>query len=223
MRFGCGGSLIKRRYILTAAHCVDKQGTATKIRLGELDLRKDWHCLSGKCAPLSQTIDIEEIRVHESYDHHTGANDIALIRMVAPAKLNPGVGVVCLPGVDGSYRFDDNQFGLVTAVVGWGAETRFSFSRMSKSWEWPLQSFARSKFPLWTEHSVLKTYPSNGIDVPLICAGKFKANSCRGDSGVSLQTHWTLDLDWGCFIWRDHMWKRICRVEGSGWNNLKLR
>ena len=30
-----------------------------------------------------------------------------------------------------------------------------------------------------------KSYPSNGIDVPLICAGKFKANSCRGDSGVS--------------------------------------
>ena len=50
----------------------------------------------------------------------TGANDIALIRKVAPAKLNPGVGVVCLPGVDGSDRFDDNQFGLVTAVVGWG-------------------------------------------------------------------------------------------------------
>ncbi len=44
-------------------------------------------------------IDVEFIKIHEGYDARIIFNDIALIRLRSPVHLNPGVGVVCLPGI----------------------------------------------------------------------------------------------------------------------------
>jgi hypothetical protein len=43
-------------------------------------------------------IDIANIKVHNGYHSNKFVNDIALIRLAQPAKLNPGAGVVCMPG-----------------------------------------------------------------------------------------------------------------------------
>lgn len=54
---------------------------------------------------------MEKIRSHENYLKSLTINDIALIRLAQPARLNPGVGVVCLPG-DFEVFYKDQSFTL---------------------------------------------------------------------------------------------------------------
>ena len=42
-------------------------------------------------------IEIEEAKIHESYNKQRTSDDIALIRLRSPVALNTGVAVVCLP------------------------------------------------------------------------------------------------------------------------------
>ena len=58
--YGCGGTLINRWYVLSAAHCF--QGNSARpvnVRLGEVDFKTDPDCLgfgSDACAPKMQTV-----------------------------------------------------------------------------------------------------------------------------------------------------------------------
>ena len=57
-KYFCGGSLINRHYILTAAHCFHGRGgdTPTEVAIGEHDISKDCDCDSKKCSPKAQYV-----------------------------------------------------------------------------------------------------------------------------------------------------------------------
>jgi len=81
--YNCGGAVINKYYVITAAHCMIRSDPDVVI-LGEHDLRKDPDSGAAK----RTVIGIEEIRLHEGYSKTliggTGPNDIALIRVKEP-------------------------------------------------------------------------------------------------------------------------------------------
>ncbi|XP_017003409.2 brachyurin [Drosophila takahashii] len=103
----CGGSLISDRYMLTAAHCVEK-AVAITFYLGGVQ----------RLAPrqLLQTNN-PEVHFHPAWNCQTLENDIALIRLPEEAILCDSIKPIRLPGISSS----NSNYEYVPAVAsGWG-------------------------------------------------------------------------------------------------------
>ncbi|XP_040573509.1 phenoloxidase-activating factor 3 [Lepeophtheirus salmonis] len=127
----CGGSLINKHYILTAAHCLTIEDKPLKeIVLGEHNINSNPDCTNKFCAPSTQKRTPIKIITHEKWNIHTPTKgyDIGLVRMDRPVILaredsqNSLLSPVCLPWKSYAPGRDINE-GEETFVAGWGRVT----------------------------------------------------------------------------------------------------
>ncbi|XP_051836543.1 chymase-like [Antechinus flavipes] len=100
----CGGFLIRRDFVMTAAHCA---GDSITVKLGAHNVRKPektW-----------QTINVRRQFPHPEYDDEKVLNDIMLLKLEKKAKLTRAVRPVPL-----GSRFDWISPGQECLAVGWG-------------------------------------------------------------------------------------------------------
>jgi len=97
----CGGSILSKNYILTAAHCViNADADRLTIRAGSNDR------LSG--GVLAQ---VAEVIIHEGYGNFL--NDVALLRLESPLIFSSSIQPIDLPSVDTPADVD-------VIISGWG-------------------------------------------------------------------------------------------------------
>ncbi|XP_058129705.1 CLIP domain-containing serine protease B4-like [Anopheles ziemanni] len=111
----CSGTLITKRYIVTAAHCVSNLRGGIKVhrvRLGEWEINSNVDCNQKQCAGPPVDMQIEKITKHRDYNRRNHLHDIALVRFTSDVNFSDTVQPICLPTLD-------SVVGNKSLITGW--------------------------------------------------------------------------------------------------------
>ncbi|XP_055310506.1 serine protease filzig [Sitodiplosis mosellana] len=167
----CGGVLITKNYVMTAAHCQPGFLASLVAVFGEFDISGDVE------KKRSVTKNVKHIVVHREYDAATFENDLALLELESPIHYDTHIVPICMP-VDGT------EFtGRMATVTGWG---RLKYGggvpSVLQEVQVPIIENSVCQEMFHTAGHNKKILPS------FLCAGyaNGQKDSCEGDSGGPL-------------------------------------
>jgi len=170
----CGGTIIGKRWILTAAHCFTGGSNGVKIVAGEHNLRYS----DGS----EQKIYVQKHFTHPQYGSRSQKNDITLLKLSQDLRFDSYTQPACLPKLANENA--DYAAGNNVIVSGWGSTRATYATRNSPS---TLQVVT---VPLISDATCKRSkYYGSQISYSMVCAGKLGVggkDSCQGDSGGPL-------------------------------------
>uniref|UniRef100_A0A4W6G8J0 Peptidase S1 domain-containing protein n=1 Tax=Lates calcarifer TaxID=8187 RepID=A0A4W6G8J0_LATCA len=168
-RFGghvCGGSLVNREWVISAAHCFSSTSTSGwQISLGRQNLQGN--------NPNEVSRTVARIILHPNYDSITNNNDIALLKLSSPVTFTDYIRPVCLAA--GGSVFNN---GTDSWVTGWGAV------KEGVSLPFP-ETLQEVEVPVLGNRQCNCLNGVGTVTDNMICAGVLAGgkDSCQGDSG----------------------------------------
>ncbi|XP_056221498.1 transmembrane protease serine 9-like [Seriola aureovittata] len=168
-RFGghvCGGSLINREWVVSAAHCFSSTSTSGwQVSLGRQNLQGT--------NPNEVSRTVARIILHPNYDSDSSDNDIALLRLSSPVMFTDYIRPVCLAASDSVFNNGTDSW-----VTGWGAVNE------GVSLPFP-QTLQEVEVPVLGNRQCNCLNGVGTVTDNMICAGVLAGgkDSCQGDSG----------------------------------------
>lgn len=199
LKYFCGGTLINRWYVITAAHCKEDREKFV-VALGEWDTGNDPKSPDcdprevTACQPPVQIMDFEENAwiIHKDFAvlGENRVNDIALVKLPQMATITDSVIPICLPldpaGVASFIGVTDLRQGMEgkrPEVVGWGF-------MVGDRWLRTTNGSSGSRYQQVLDVPVRGTDQCStvsNLQESQICAGGEDGHdACKGDSGGPL-------------------------------------
>merc|ERR1711970_1187044 len=168
----CGGAIISKKDILTAAHCVPGKAP------GDLVVLVGAHNQNQASASDYKTVCA--IHSHADYNSTTYDNDIAILTLCSELTFSQKVAPVCTPSVQSSGTIYE---GLDHVVSGWGATSSGGASSPTALLETTVKTMSNVMCT-----TTPYDYSSSAITSNMMCAANPGTDSCQGDSGGPLVT-----------------------------------
>ncbi|XP_020812651.1 chymotrypsinogen A [Drosophila serrata] len=169
----CGGCIIAKRWILTAAHCVDE---LRKFNDGDVLGTPIYAGIVNRSnVTAAQVRYVDFASTHRGFNGAAGSDNIALLHVSESFEYSARVQAIALPDIEDDYS------GKTAAVYGWGL-TDADADEYSKELKY---AFA----PLLNSTACKELLPT---DAPLtkqqVCS---QVKTCYGDGGTPL-IHWPI-------------------------------
>merc|ERR1719219_2553592 len=170
----CGGTIINKRDVLTAMHCLyDQSGnehpaSKTSVIIGE-------HNLDDGVNEGGQYLEVDEFIKRSDYDSTNIVNDIAILKLKTEITFTDNVKPACLP-TDTSKNYE-GQWGIVS---GYGGTVGYAYGEDVQQQSSTHALKATSVKILGSSDCSQMT---SGDSATRMCAFATNTDSCQGDSG----------------------------------------